>query len=60
GKIIFVMEGGYDLPALAHGMRNIANVLLDEDEISDYYGEASGRDPDVEPLIEQLLELHSL
>ncbi|MEO1290054.1 MAG: histone deacetylase [Chloroflexota bacterium] len=30
GKIIFVMEGGYDLPALAHGMRNIANVLLDD------------------------------
>jgi len=60
GKIVFVMEGGYDLPALAHGMRNVAHVLLGEDEISDYYGASNQREPEVEPLIEQLLELHSL
>ncbi len=60
GKIIFAMEGGYDVLALAHGMRNIAHVLLGEDEISDYYGEANGRDPDIEPLVEQLLEIHDL
>jgi acetoin utilization deacetylase AcuC-like enzyme len=60
GKIVFVMEGGYDVLALAHGMRNIARVLLNEDEISDYYGAADGRDPDIEPLIDQLIELHDL
>lgn len=60
GKIVFVMEGGYDLPALAHGMRNVAHVLLGEDEISDYYGASNQREPEVEPLIEQLLELHGL
>lgn len=60
GKIVFVMEGGYDVLALAHGMRNIAHVLLSEDEISDYYGEANGHDPDIEPLIEQILEIHDL
>ncbi len=60
GKIVFVMEGGYDLSALAHGMRNIAHVLLAEDEISDFYGEATGRSPDIEPLIEDLLALHQL
>lgn len=60
GKIIFVMEGGYDLQALAHGMRNIAHVLLDEDEISDFYGDANGRSPDIEPLIADLLAIHKL
>lgn len=60
GKIVFVMEGGYDLQALAHGMRNIAHVLLDEDEISDYYGSANGKEPDIEPLIANLQEIHKL
>ena len=60
GKIVFVMEGGYDLPALAHGMRNIAHILLEEDEISEFYGAASGKDPDIEPMIEQLQQIHGL
>lgn len=60
GKIVFVMEGGYDLQALAHGMRNIAHVLLEEDEISDFYGEASGKDPDIGAIIEQVQQIHGL
>ena len=28
GKIVFAMEGGYDLKALSHGWLNIANALL--------------------------------
>ncbi|GAB5490224.1 MAG: histone deacetylase [Phototrophicaceae bacterium] len=60
GKIVFLMEGGYDLQALAHGMRNVAHALLGEDEISDFYGEANGREPNVEPLIDDLLEIHNL
>lgn len=48
GKIVFVMEGGYDLNALAHGWRNIARALLGGDELSDPYGQppavASGGD----------------
>jgi acetoin utilization deacetylase AcuC-like enzyme len=58
GKIVFVMEGGYDVQALAHGMRNVAHVLLNEDNISDPYGAAPGHDPDAARLIDQLLEEH--
>lgn len=60
GKIVFAMEGGYDVMALAHGMRNIAHVLLEEDEISDIYGKAGEIEPDVAPMIAQLQMLHSL
>jgi acetoin utilization deacetylase AcuC-like enzyme len=60
GKIIFAMEGGYDVMALAHGMRNIAHILLGEDEISDIYGKAGEIEPDIAPMIEQLQSLHGL
>ena len=41
GRIVFVMEGGYDLKALAQGWRNIARALLGQAEISDPYGAPS-------------------
>ncbi|MDQ7025388.1 MAG: histone deacetylase [Anaerolineae bacterium] len=60
GKIVFVMEGGYDLQALGHGMRNVAHVLLGDDEISDPYGEAPGTEPDNGKLIDDLQSIHEL
>lgn len=60
GKIVFVMEGGYDLKALTHGMQNIAHVLLGEDAISDPYGAAPGHEPEVSALIERIVQLHRL
>jgi acetoin utilization deacetylase AcuC-like enzyme len=60
GKIVFAMEGGYDVMALAHGMRNIAHVLLEEDEISDIYGKAGEIEPDISPMIDQLQAIHTL
>lgn len=60
GKVIFVMEGGYDLTALSYGMRNVAHALLGDDEISDPYGLAPGIEPDITPLLEQLKQIHHL
>lgn len=60
GRIVIVMEGGYDLQALGHGMRNMAYVLLDEDEISDPYGLDGGKQPDVQPVIERVRAIHQL
>ena len=60
GKIIFVMEGGYDLDALAHGWRNIASALLNIDDISDPYGEAPSAKSSREilPLLDHARHLH--
>jgi len=61
GRIVFVMEGGYDLRALAHGWSNIARALLGQDEISDPYG--APRSPskaDVQSLINELRRVHRL
>ena len=61
GRIVFVMEGGYDLRALAHGWRNIACALLGQDDISDPYGAPSNSARlDVQPLIAELQHIHRL
>lgn len=62
GRIVFVMEGGYDLPALANGWVNIARALLGQDGVSDPYGEArSAADASgIQPLIDELRRIHRL
>ncbi len=62
GKIVFVMEGGYDLQALAHGWRNIARALLGGDEVSDPYGEgpAAGSSRDIGRVIDEAKRIHDL
>lgn len=61
GKIIFAMEGGYNLDALSHGMVNIAHALLGDENISDPMGmPRETREPDVTNLIKQLRAIHGL
>jgi len=61
GRIVFAMEGGYDLPALAHGWRNIAGALLGEVSLSDPYGETpSPATSQFQPLIKQIRDIHRL
>lgn len=38
GKIIFVMEGGYDLEVLAQGVENVVHKLLNDKVVSDPIG----------------------
>lgn len=62
GNIVFVMEGGYDLEALAHGWCNIARALLGSDELSDPYGPAPAARPstDIERVIAEAKRIHDL
>jgi acetoin utilization deacetylase AcuC-like enzyme len=61
GKIVFAMEGGYNLDALSHGMVNIAHALLGDDTVSDPLGlPRDQREPDVKPLIARIKQIHGL
>ena len=60
GRIVFITEGGYDLDALAHGVRNIAHALLGDDGISDPLGVKNSREPNIDPLIERLRRIHNI
>jgi acetoin utilization deacetylase AcuC-like enzyme len=62
GKIVFVMEGGYNLDALSYGMVNIAHALLGDATVVDPLGAPTdGRDePRVASLVAKVREIHGL
>ncbi len=60
GRIVFALEGGYDLEALSHGMLNIAYALKGRDEIADPVGDIDMPQQQVDDLAGQLLTLHEL
>ncbi len=60
GRIIFVLEGGYDLEALSHGLLNIAYALQGEETIVDPLGAYDGPAAPVDRLVGQIVELHKL
>lgn len=61
GKIVFVMEGGYDLEVIGMGMMNVARALLGDDKIEDPLGPAPMKsEPKVERVIASVKNLHNL
>ena len=60
GRIVFVLEGGYELEALSHGVLNIAYALQGKDRIADPLGPLDMPGQGTEQLVDQLLELHGL
>lgn len=42
GRIIFILEGGYNLSAVAHGLLNVAYALLGDTTVSDPLGVPNG------------------
>jgi len=60
GRLVFVLEGGYQLEALSHGVLNVLHVLLGRDDVVDPLGPASSREPSIDGLLKELLKLHGL
>lgn len=61
GKIIFSMEGGYNLDVIGNGIANVARCLLQKDNIADPLGPPrSSSQPDAAQLVNMVRELHQL
>jgi hypothetical protein len=62
GRIVFTLEGGYNLLALAPGAGNVFRALLGETETGgdDPLGPSPWPETDVATLVSQLKQLHSL
>jgi acetoin utilization deacetylase AcuC-like enzyme len=60
GRIVFTLEGGYQLDVLACGVLNALYALLDEDAIVDPFGPSPHPERPVDELIASLRELHNL
>jgi acetoin utilization deacetylase AcuC-like enzyme len=60
GRIVFVLEGGYNLTVLAPGVGNVFRALLGEQEIDDPLGPSARPEPDVADLLTALKKVHHL
>jgi acetoin utilization deacetylase AcuC-like enzyme len=65
GRLVFTLEGGYHLEALAYAVLNTVRVLLgeldaDEGDLADPLGPCRGTETPIDPLLIQLKGLHRL
>lgn len=60
GRILFVLEGGYLLQALAYGVLNLAYALNGRDRVQDPLGPLPQAETAVDDLLNQLKQLHLL
>lgn len=60
GRIVFVLEGGYNLDVLSNAWANVACALLDAEPLNDPLGKSYGNEAPVEQVIAQLKQLHNL
>jgi acetoin utilization deacetylase AcuC-like enzyme len=60
GRIVFTLEGGYQLEVLAHGVLNAFYALLGERTIADPLGPAPHSEQPIEELIARLKRVHGL
>jgi acetoin utilization deacetylase AcuC-like enzyme len=60
GRIVFTLEGGYNLTSLSHGVLNVAYALLGDPQVVDPLGPAKGPEADVTTVIGLVRQVHSL
>jgi acetoin utilization deacetylase AcuC-like enzyme len=60
GRIVFALEGGYELDVLACGILNVFYAMLRADTVVDPFGPSPYPEPPVDDLIVRLRELHGL
>lgn len=54
GRLLFVLEGGYQLDVLASGVQNVFHALLGHDLILDPFGRMTEPEHDISALLDQL------
>ena len=60
GKVVFVLEGGYQLDVLAYGVVNAFHALMGQDTVVDPLGRSSRPERPVDTIISNLRLLHGL
>jgi len=62
GRLVFSLEGGYNLNALAASVKATFDVLLGNSDIEDPLGQSPRglAAPDIAPLINKIREVHAL
>jgi acetoin utilization deacetylase AcuC-like enzyme len=58
GKVVFTLEGGYNLDVLKIGVANSMRALLDQDDFTDPFGPSPRREPDLSAFLAEVKRLH--
>jgi acetoin utilization deacetylase AcuC-like enzyme len=60
GKIVFALEGGYNLDVLRIGVANSIKALLGRDDFTDPWGKSPRREPDLTEYLVEIKKIHKL
>jgi len=60
GKIVFTLEGGYNLHVLGNGVANSIKALLGRADFADPFGPSPWAEPDIRPFVQRLQTIHGL
>jgi len=60
GKIVFTLEGGYNLEVLGNGVANTIRALLGRDDFADPLGPSPWAEPDLSDYLRELKKIHQL
>jgi acetoin utilization deacetylase AcuC-like enzyme len=60
GKIVFFLEGGYNLEVLSNGVANTIRGLLGIEEFEDPLGNSENKEQDIERVVSELIKIHRL
>ena len=60
GRVVTILEGGYDLDALAYGSLAVARVLLGDTTITDPLGLSTWPEEDTASMLQAIAQLHGL
>jgi len=60
GKIVFFLEGGYNLQVLSNGVANTIKGLLGIESFEDPLGKSNDEEPNIEKVIDELIKIHRL
>jgi acetoin utilization deacetylase AcuC-like enzyme len=60
GKIIFTLEGGYNLEVLSEGVANSVKALLNRDDFEDPFVKPPQGEPEIGELLQEIKKIHNL
>ena len=60
GKIVFTLEGGYNLEVLSKGVANSVKALLNRDDFEDPFGKPPQGELEISKLLQEIKKIHNL
>jgi acetoin utilization deacetylase AcuC-like enzyme len=60
GRLMFVLEGGYDPMALADNIQACLGAMAGHEDFPDHFGSGPGVRPEIDQLLDQLTQFHHL